>query len=58
MDESLHLLRFNCPDSSCEHIATGWNDLKLHARGVHGKLMWCGTICILPPQWFFEQMYQ
>ena len=56
MDESLLLLRFNCPDSSCEYIATGWNDLKLHARGVHGKLMWCGTICSLPPQWF-EQMY-
>jgi E3 ubiquitin-protein ligase ZNF598 len=40
MDESLVLLRFNCPDTSCEYVATGWNDLKLHARGVHGKQMW------------------
>ncbi|KAI0306282.1 hypothetical protein B0F90DRAFT_1814209 [Multifurca ochricompacta] len=39
MQDSLVLLRFNCPDSSCDFVATGWNDLKLHARGVHGKLM-------------------
>ncbi|KAI9459453.1 hypothetical protein BJY52DRAFT_1084852, partial [Lactarius psammicola] len=39
MEESLLLLRFNCADSSCDYIATGWNDLKLHARGNHGKLM-------------------
>ncbi|KAH9001023.1 hypothetical protein EDB92DRAFT_1824251 [Lactarius akahatsu] len=39
MEESLLLLRFNCPDSSCDYIATGWNDLKLHARGNHSKLM-------------------
>lgn len=38
MEESLLLLRFNCPDSSCEYVATGWNDLKLHVRGTHGKL--------------------
>ncbi|KAH9066386.1 hypothetical protein EDB87DRAFT_1733220 [Lactarius vividus] len=39
MEESLLLLRFNCPDSSCDYIATGWNDLKLHARGNHTKFM-------------------
>ncbi|KAI0063455.1 hypothetical protein BV25DRAFT_430668 [Artomyces pyxidatus] len=39
MEDTLILLRFNCPDQSCDYIATGWNDLKLHARGVHGKLM-------------------
>ncbi|KAF8266463.1 hypothetical protein EI94DRAFT_1733029 [Lactarius quietus] len=39
MQESLLLLRFNCPDSSCEYIATGWNDLKLHVRSTHGKFM-------------------
>ncbi|VDC06537.1 unnamed protein product [Peniophora sp. CBMAI 1063] len=44
MEDSLVLLRFNCPDRTCEYIATGWNDLKLHARGQHGKLM-C-DICI------------
>ncbi|THH20877.1 hypothetical protein EW146_g532 [Bondarzewia mesenterica] len=39
MEETLILLRYNCPESTCEFTATGWNDLKLHARGVHGKLM-------------------
>ena len=40
MEETLILLRFNCPDPECDYIGTGWNDLKLHTRGVHGKLMW------------------
>ncbi|KAI0263397.1 hypothetical protein BC834DRAFT_1027710 [Gloeopeniophorella convolvens] len=39
MEDALVLLRFNCPESSCDYIASGWNDLKLHARGVHGRLM-------------------
>ncbi|KAN0116623.1 hypothetical protein V8E52_005767 [Russula decolorans] len=39
MQDTLVLLRFNCPDSSCDHMATGWNDLKLHVRGVHKKFM-------------------
>jgi hypothetical protein len=41
MHESMLLLRFNCPDSSCEYMATGWSDLKLHVRGIHKKFMWC-----------------
>lgn len=40
MEESLILLRFNCPDSDCVFIAKGWDDLKTHARTVHGKIMW------------------
>lgn len=47
MQESLVLLRFNCPDSSCEYVATGWNDLKLHVRGIHKKFMWYVPICPL-----------
>ncbi|KAH8106912.1 hypothetical protein BXZ70DRAFT_867873, partial [Cristinia sonorae] len=39
MEDSLILLRFNCPDSSCDYIANGWSDLKLHTRASHGKLM-------------------
>ncbi|KAI0247918.1 hypothetical protein BJV78DRAFT_856343 [Lactifluus subvellereus] len=39
MQDSLVLLRLNCPDSSCEYTATGWNDLKLHARGIHDKFI-------------------
>lgn len=40
MEDTLILLRFNCPDQSCDYIASGWGDLKLHVRAVHGKLMW------------------
>ena len=41
MEETLILLRFNCPDSDCDFIGNGWSDLKLHTRATHGKLMWC-----------------
>ena len=40
MEDTLILLRFNCPDGSCDYIASGWGDLKLHVRGAHGNLMW------------------
>jgi hypothetical protein len=40
MHNSLFLLQFNCPDTSCDYMATGWNDLKLHVRGIHKKFMW------------------
>lgn len=40
MEESLVHLRFNCPDEDCVFVAKGWNDLKMHARATHGKLMW------------------
>ncbi|EMD38121.1 hypothetical protein CERSUDRAFT_82356 [Gelatoporia subvermispora B] len=39
MEETLILLRFNCPDSNCDYIGNGWSDLKLHTRATHGKLM-------------------
>ena len=40
MEETLILLRFNCPDTDCTFIARSWNDLKVHVRATHGKLMW------------------
>jgi hypothetical protein len=40
MEETLILLRFNCPDSQCDYTATGWGDLKLHVRDTHKKMMW------------------
>ncbi|KAL1716434.1 hypothetical protein EV715DRAFT_205332 [Schizophyllum commune] len=39
LEESLLLLRFNCPDDTCDYIGKGWADLKLHVRATHGKLM-------------------
>lgn len=51
MEETLILLKFNCPDASCDYIGNGWGDLKLHTRAVHGKLMWfvalSGCFCSL-----------
>ncbi|TFY64671.1 hypothetical protein EVJ58_g2456 [Rhodofomes roseus] len=44
MEDTLILLRFNCPDKDCDYIGNGWSDLKLHTRAAHGKLM-C-DICI------------
>jgi len=40
MEDVLALLRLNCPDENCDYFATGWSDLKVHVRGVHGLLMW------------------
>lgn len=40
MEETLILLRFNCPDPDCDYIGNGWGDLKLHVRATHGRLMW------------------
>jgi len=40
MEDSLLLLRFNCPDRECDYIGNGWGDLRLHVRATHGKLMW------------------
>ncbi|KAG7442494.1 uncharacterized protein BT62DRAFT_905989 [Guyanagaster necrorhizus] len=39
MQESLILLRSNCPEGDCDFIAKGWADLKLHVRATHNKLM-------------------
>ncbi|KAH9484495.1 E3 ubiquitin-protein ligase hel2 [Psilocybe cubensis] len=39
MEETLVLLRFTCADDECDYVGTGWGDLKLHARAMHGKLM-------------------
>lgn len=39
MEETLLLLRFNCPDPTCDYIGSSWSNLKLHVRATHGKLM-------------------
>jgi hypothetical protein len=43
MEDTLILLRFNCPDSACDYLGNGWGDLKLHVRATHGKLLWYVT---------------
>ncbi|KAJ6537666.1 hypothetical protein B0H19DRAFT_962279 [Mycena capillaripes] len=39
MEETLLLLRFNCPDTECDYLGNSWSDLKLHVRATHGRLM-------------------
>ncbi|KAF9651473.1 hypothetical protein BDM02DRAFT_3068932, partial [Thelephora ganbajun] len=53
MEDTLILLRFNCPDGNCDYIASGWSDLKLHVRGIHGNLM-C-ELCIRTKKMFAHE---
>ncbi|KAF8837599.1 hypothetical protein BDN67DRAFT_972749 [Paxillus ammoniavirescens] len=39
MEETLILLRFNCPVPECDYIASGWGDLKLHVRAMHSRVL-------------------
>ncbi|KAJ7229444.1 hypothetical protein C8J57DRAFT_191179, partial [Mycena rebaudengoi] len=39
LEETILLLRFNCPDTECVYLGNGWGDLKLHVRATHGRLM-------------------
>lgn len=37
MEDTLTLLRFNCPRLECDYLGTGWVDLKKHVRTEHDK---------------------
>jgi E3 ubiquitin-protein ligase ZNF598 len=38
-EDTLLLLRYNCPDPSCDVACLGWPDLHRHVRSVHNKMM-------------------
>lgn len=38
-DDTLLLLRYNCPDNDCDIACWGWPDLHRHVRGVHHKVL-------------------
>jgi E3 ubiquitin-protein ligase ZNF598 len=40
MEDCLLLLRFNCPDVNCDHVAVGWPELKHHTKTVHDLFLW------------------
>jgi uncharacterized C2H2 Zn-finger protein len=40
MDDTLALLRFNCPEPACDAVATGWKDLKNHVQQAHNLVLW------------------
>lgn len=38
-EDTLLLLRYNCPDPSCDVACLSWPDLHRHVRSVHNKVM-------------------
>jgi hypothetical protein len=38
-DDTVILLRYNCPDPSCDVACLGWPDLHRHVKSVHHKVM-------------------
>ncbi|RDW64689.1 hypothetical protein BP6252_10340 [Coleophoma cylindrospora] len=39
VEDTLLLLRYNCPDPSCDVACLGWPDLHRHVRAIHHKKM-------------------
>ncbi|ETS65161.1 hypothetical protein PaG_00223 [Moesziomyces aphidis] len=39
LEETVLLLRYNCPDPNCEVACTGWRDFKAHVRREHDRLV-------------------
>ena len=40
LQDTVLLLRFNCPDPSCDVACLGWPDLHRHVKTIHHKIMW------------------
>ena len=38
-EDTVLLLRYNCPDADCDAACLGWPDLHRHVRNVHHKVM-------------------
>ncbi|KAF2142245.1 uncharacterized protein K452DRAFT_318525 [Aplosporella prunicola CBS 121167] len=38
-DDTVLLLRYNCPDETCDVACLGWPDLHRHTKSVHHKVM-------------------
>lgn len=39
-EDTVLLLRYNCPEVQCEMACYGWPDLHRHVRNVHHRIMW------------------
>jgi hypothetical protein len=39
-DDTSLLLRYNCPEPSCDQAGLGWPGLHRHVRAVHNRVMW------------------
>jgi len=40
LEDSLFLLRFNCPDPSCDVACRNWSALKAHVKASHHRYLW------------------
>ena len=43
-EDTVILLRYNCPDKDCDVACMGWPDLHRHVKSKHGRSMWYVTI--------------
>lgn len=39
-EDTVLLLRYNCPDKECDAACLGWPDLHRHVKNRHNKVMW------------------
>lgn len=39
-EDTVLLLRYNCPEPTCDIACYGWPDLHRHVKSVHQKVMW------------------
>ncbi|KAK4915333.1 hypothetical protein LTR28_013561, partial [Elasticomyces elasticus] len=39
-EDTVLLLRYNCPDPSCDVACMGWPDLHRHVKSAHQEVMW------------------
>ena len=40
LEDSILLLRFNCPDPSCDGACKNWSTLKAHVKSTHHRYLW------------------
>ena len=40
LDDTLALLRFNCPEPTCDDVCSGWGDLRRHVKREHNRMLW------------------
>ena len=41
LEDTISLLQFNCPDTSCDQVCNSWGDLRRHVKNDHNRWMWC-----------------
>ena len=39
-DDTVLLLRYNCPEPSCDVACLGWKNLHTHVRNTHDRVLW------------------